>query len=123
MNEKSAAHNSRIMIMDDESYWIDFAVHNLEAFDVVVVRSREEAVEHLKRDSFDAIILDAHYLPFVREIRPMFHQRVAVASLAPTINEARNAYRDGATHYFAKSFSRRDLLRELQEVLPGARVG
>lgn len=120
---ETVAHNSRIMIMDDESFWIDFAVHNLEAFDVVVARSREEAVELLKRDSFAAIILDAHYLPFVREIRPMYQQRVAVATLAPTISEARNAYRDGAAHYFAKSFSRRDLLRELKEVLPESRVG
>lgn len=123
MNENAAAHNSRILMVDDEAFWIDFAVHNLDSFDVVVARSQEEAVEHLKRSSFAAVILDAHYLPFVREIRPTLHERVAVATLAPTVSEARNAYREGASHYFAKSFSRHDLLRELKEVLPEVRVG
>ena len=111
--------NGRILIIDDEPRWIDFATSDLSKFQIVVARDIETAIDELEADQFDLVIASSRRLDVLDTIRKRFSEkRVVVMTVQPTTQEALTAYRLGAIRYFPKSFSRRDLLNRVREVIP-----
>jgi DNA-binding response OmpR family regulator len=108
----------RILIIDDEPRWIDFARNDLSKFDIVVAQDVETAIDELEADQFDLVIASSRRLDVLDTIRKRFSERVVVMTIQPTTQEALTAYRLGAVRYFPKSFGRRDLLNRVREVIP-----
>lgn len=110
---------NRILIIDDEPRWIDFAKSDLSKFEIVVARDIETAIDELEADQFDLVIASSRRLDVLDTIRIRFaDKRVVVMTVQPTTQEALTAYRLGAIRYFPKSFGRRDLLNRVKEVIP-----
>ena len=109
---------ARILIIDDEPHWIDFARNDLERFQIVIARDLEAAVAELEKDQFDLVIASSRRLD-VLEIIADKHadKKVVVTTVQPTIQEALDAYRLGALRYFAKSFGQQDLNKYVKEII------
>lgn len=99
---------ARILIIDDEPRWINFARDNLgTTFEVEVATDLEEALAKLKKDRYDLIIASSRRLDALEAIGKEFpEKRVVVATGQPTTREAISIYRLGALDYFAKDFRR-----------------
>jgi DNA-binding NarL/FixJ family response regulator len=109
----------RILIIDSEPRWIDFAKRDLGVFEIVVAKTEEEAIAELEQDQFDLVIASAASLNILRIISEEYSEKkVVVTTVQPSTQEALQAYRLGAIRYFPKSFSQRDLLNNIKEVLP-----
>jgi DNA-binding NarL/FixJ family response regulator len=109
----------RILIIDSEPRWIDFAKRDLGVFEIVVAKTEEEAISELEQDQFDLVIASAASLNILRIISEEYSEKkVVVTTVQPSTQEALQAYRLGAIRYFPKSFSQRDLLNNIKEVLP-----
>jgi len=110
---------ARILIVDDEPRWIEFAKNDLSRFEIVVAPDARTALDELKKRQFDLIIASSRRLDVLELIaREYSDKRVIVTTVQPTTREALAAYRLGALRYFAKSFGRNDLLRHVREVIP-----
>jgi DNA-binding response OmpR family regulator len=109
----------RILIIDDEPRWIDFAKHDLNNFEIVVARDLETVMVELEADQFDLVIASSRRLDILETIRKWFAKwPVVIMTVQPTTQEALTVYRLGAIRYFPKSFGRRDLLNRVKEVIP-----
>ncbi len=99
---------ARILIIDDEPRWINFARDNLgTTFEVEVATDLEEALAKLKKDRYDLIIASSRRLDVLEAINEKFpEKRVVVATGQPTTREAITMYRFGVLDYFAKDFRR-----------------
>lgn len=110
---------ARILIVDDEPRWIEFAKNDLSRFEIVVAPDVQTALDELERGEFDLIIASSRRLDILELIaRKYSSKRVIVTTVQPTTREALAAYRLGALRYFAKSFGRNDLFKHVQEVIP-----
>ena len=109
---------ARILIIDDEPYWIDFARGDLARFEIVIARDVETAVAELEKDQFDLVIASSRRLDVLEIIAERYSdKRVVVTTVQPTIQEALDAYRLGALRYFAKSFGQHDLVKHVGELV------
>ena len=109
----------RILIIDSEPRWIEFAKRDLGIFEIVVAKSEEEAIVELEGDQFDLVIASAASLDILKIISEKYSEKkVVVTTVQPSTQEALQAYRMGAVRYFPKSFSQQDLLNNIKEVLP-----
>lgn len=111
----------RILLVDDEPCWINFAHDDLSKrrFEIVVAPNTEQALEELRKDRFDLIIASSRRLDVLQVIAEKYaDKKVVVTTMYPTTEEALSAYRLGALRYFAKSFGQRDLFDQVQEVIP-----
>ena len=112
---------TRILIIDDEPRWIDFAKNDLSKFEIVVALDAETALAELEANLFDLVIASSRRLDALEIIAKRYSdKRVVVTTVQPTTHEALAAYRLGALRYFAKSFGRQDLLDRVREVIPAA---
>ena len=59
----------RILIIDDEPRWIDFAKSDLSKFEIVVARDIETAIDELEADQFDLVIASSRRLDMLDTIR------------------------------------------------------
>ena len=110
----------RILIIDDEPRWINFARSDLQKFEIVVAPDAETALAELEADWFDLVIASSRRLDVLQVIADKYaDKRVVVTTIQPTTQEALAAYRLGAMRYFAKSFAQEDLLNRVQEVISG----
>jgi len=110
---------TRILIIDDEPRWIDFARNDLSKFEVITAPDTETALTELEADQFDLVIASSRRLDALKVIaRRYSDKRVVVTTVQPTTQEALAAYRLGAMRYFPKSFGRRDLFERVEEVIP-----
>lgn len=108
----------RILIIDDEVHWIDFAKSDLSNFEIVVAPDKKTALAELKADQFDLVIASSRRLDVLKVIAEEYaDKRVVVTTVQPTTEEALTAYRLGAVHYFAKSFGRQDLFNRIREII------
>jgi DNA-binding NtrC family response regulator len=111
----------RILVIDDEPRWIDFAKSDLSKFEIVVARDVKTAIAELEADQFDLVIASSRRLDMLETIRKRFADKpVVVMTVQPTTQEALTAYRLGAVRYFPKSFGQRDLLKHVKEVIPAS---
>ena len=101
---------TRILIIDDEPRWINFAKSDLGKFEIVVAPDTETALAELEADQFDLVIASSRRLDVLKVIAEKYSDKpVVVTTVQPTTQEALAAYRLGAMRYFAKSFGRQDL--------------
>lgn len=111
----------RILLIDDEPRWIDFARRDLESFEIVVAKGLDEAVAELEQDQFDLVIASSRWLRVLELIREKYaEKRVMVTTIRPTPEEALSAYRNGAVDYIPKSFADRELLEHVKKAVPTA---
>jgi DNA-binding NtrC family response regulator len=112
---------TRILIIDDEPRWIDFAKSDLSKFEIIVALDVEMALAELEADQFDLVIASSRRLDVLEVIAEKYSdKRVVVTTVQPTTQEALAAYRLGAMRYFAKSFGRQDLFDRVEEVIPAS---
>ncbi len=113
----------RILIIDNEPRWIEFVKRDLDVFEIVVAHSTDEALDELRKDMFALVIASAKNLDALQIIAEKFSdKRVVVTTIHPSTDEALHAYRLGAIRYFPKSFSQKDLLKKVNDVIPQSRL-
>ena len=108
----------RILIIDSEPRWIDFAKNDLGAFEIVIATDKETAIQELENDRFHLVIASSGYLELLDEISERFDKQVVVATVMPSNDEALDAYRKGAVRYITKSFQQQDLFNNIKELVP-----
>src|SRR5512137_15694 len=105
---------TRILIIDNEPRWLNFAKSDLGKFEIVVARNVDSALAKLKRNRFDLVIASSNNLDVLREIAEKYaDKRVVVTTIHPSTREALDVYRLGALRYFPKSFSPKDLFNHV----------
>ncbi len=115
---------TRILIIDDEACWINFAKKDLDEFEIVVAPNAKVALAELAADQFDLVIASSRRLD-VLEVIAQKHadKRVVVTTMQPTTQEALTVYRLGAMRYFAKSFRPLDLWNHIKDLLAAPTKG
>jgi DNA-binding NtrC family response regulator len=109
---------SRILIIDDEPRWIEFAKGALEGFSIEVAPDLETALAKLEDNRYDLIIASSRRLHVLEVIARQYpDKRAVVTTVRPTTREAINASRLGALDYFAKSFLSGDVADKVDEVI------
>jgi DNA-binding NtrC family response regulator len=110
---------ARILIIDDEPKWMQFARDDLGAsFEVEVATDLETALAKLKETRYDLIIASSRRLHVLETIRAAFpEKRMVVATGQPTTREAINIYRLGVLDYFAKDFRREVVSQKIREAI------
>lgn len=98
--------SARILIVDDEPRWLNFAREDLEVvFEVEVATDLETALAKLEKNHYDLIIASSRRLDVLEAISQLYPKKpVVVATGQPTTHEAIRIYRLGAMDYFAKDF-------------------
>lgn len=115
---------TRILIIDSEPRWIEFAKNDLYSFEIIVATSIEQALAELEEDDFDLVIAGSNHIDVLPTIRDAHaEKRVIVTTVQPTTQEAIHVYRMGALRYFPKSFGKQDLLNRVREVVPSEPKG
>ena len=111
--------NIRILIIDNEPRWINFARNDLGGFEIVVAPDIDTAMKELEADQFDLVIASSGYLAILEDISEKFSDKqVVVTTVKPNTQEALDAYRKGAKRYITKSFQEQDLLKNVRELVP-----
>jgi len=111
----------RILIIDNEPRWINFARSDLGDFEIVVAPDIDAALEELEQDQFDLVIASSGYLSILEDISKRFSDKqVVVTTVKPNTQEALDAYRKGAKRYITKSFREQDLLKNIRELVPSS---
>lgn len=111
----------RILIIDNEPRWLDFVKNDLHKFEIVVAPDIQTALAELKKDNFELVIASSNNLEILETISKEYSdKRVVVTTVRPSTREARDAYRLGALRYFPKSFSPKDLLNHVKDVISKA---
>lgn len=110
----------RILIVDDEPRWLDFAQRDLAGqYEVDTATDTPTAVNKILARRYDLVIVSARRLDAVERIRrECTDQPIIVTTLQQTTQEAARAYRLGAARYFSKSFGPSDLYRRVSELIP-----
>ena len=109
----------RILIIDNEPRWINFARSDLGGFEIVVAPDIDTAIKELEQDQFDLVIASSGYLATLEDISKRFaDKQVVVTTVKPSTQEALDAYRKGAKRYITKSFREQDLLKNIRELVP-----
>ena len=110
---------TRILVIDDEPGWLNFARDDLgTAFEVEVATDLETALAKLKKDLYDLIIAGSGRLNVLEAITKQFpRRRLVVATGQPTTGEAITMYRLGALDYFAKDFRRQVVSDKIHEAI------
>jgi DNA-binding NtrC family response regulator len=110
---------TRILIIDDEPGWLDFARDNLAvAFEIEVATTLEMALDKLRKNRYDLIIASSRQMDILQVISEKHpEKRVVVATGQPTTREAIVMYRLGALDYFAKDFRREVVFEKIREAI------
>jgi len=109
----------RILIIDDEPRWIDFAKSNLgTAFEVEVATDVVMTLAKLKENLYGLIIASSRRHDILKAINEKYpEKRFVVATGQPTMREAIDMYRLGALDYFAKDFRREIVSKKILEAI------
>jgi DNA-binding response OmpR family regulator len=110
----------RILIIDNEPRWIDFAKNDLGNFEIVVAPDIDTAVEEISKDGFHLVIASSGYLNLLEEISTRFNKQVIITTVKPSSQEALDAFNKGAAKYITKSFRQQALLNNILELVPMA---
>lgn len=110
---------TRILIIDDEPRWIDFAKSDLRNFEIVVIKNTKSALTRLGSRSFDLVIASSRRLDTLDLVKKKYANKpVLVTTVRPTTKEALSVYRLGASRYVTKTFRPQGLLEQVKEVIP-----
>jgi len=115
----------RILVVDDDAIVIKSCTRilELEGYAVSTVAGADEALEMLRRDSFDLLLVDVK-MPkrdgvfLMKEIRKDFPDvPIIVMSGYSTAETIADALRSGATQFIAKPFRPDELVKVVHQVL------
>ncbi|NWG04036.1 MAG: response regulator [Syntrophaceae bacterium] len=118
--------NNRILVVDDEKEIRDFlykALSRIGKFQVEVASSGDEALEKLKKESFDLVLTDLKMpkmdgLQLITEIAKLNADILTMMMTGHgTIDSALEAMKRGASDYLMKPLSLDELLVRIQKVL------
>lgn len=97
-----------------EPYWLQVLQDALTSLGVLHIGASADAIQHLLKDEYDSIIVDATavddapaLVTSIRARRPS--ARVVVVTASPTWRRAREAFQAGAVDYIPKSMNSEDL--------------
>ncbi len=108
----------RILIIDDEPRWIEFAKGTLSKFTIDIAPDIESALDKLERDRYDLIIASSRRLDALEAVAEQYpDKKMVVATVRPTPREAISAYRLGALDYFVKSFLSSDVVAKVSRFI------
>ena len=110
------ARRARILIVDNEPYWISFATGDLWMFEIVVATTDAQAMAEIEENNFDLIIASSRCLDLLARIADRYP--VLISTMQPTIQEASKAYQQGARRYITKTFGQSDLVQQVGQVIP-----
>lgn len=109
----------RVLIIDNEPRWLDYAKGDLHKFEIAIASDFITALEELKKNKFELVIVSSNYLEVLETIFKKHPSiRAVVVTICPSTREARDAYRFGALRYFPKSFKSRDLFDHVKDAIP-----
>ena len=115
----------KILVVDDDAIVIKSCTRILESegYAVSTVRGADDALEILRQDTFDLLLVDVKMpkrdgLDLMKEIRKDFPDlAVIVMSGYSTPETVADALRSGANHFIAKPFRPDELMKAVQQVL------
>jgi DNA-binding NtrC family response regulator len=108
----------RILIVDDQPEWVEFAKDELREYKLEVVKSSEAALPKLEKERYDLIITNVRRLDVLQAIAEKYpDNHVVVMTISPSTQEAATAYRLGAMDYFPRSFRSQSVLAVVEEAM------
>lgn len=120
-----STENQSILIVDDEEIIRDFLSEVLEDYDISMACDGDEAIEKLKKRSFDLVITDLR-MPKVpgeevvkaaRELYP--NAKVIVISGYSSLYTVSQSVSHGACAFLSKPFSIKELMQTVSSALEG----
>jgi len=120
-----STENQSILIVDDEEIIRDFLSEVLEDYDISMACDGDEAIEKLKKRSFDLVITDLR-MPKVpgeevvkaaRELHP--NAKVIVISGYSSLYTVSQSVSHGACAFLSKPFSIKELMQTVSSALEG----
>lgn len=113
--------NTRILIIDNEPRWIEFAENDLKGCDIVVAHNIDTALNELEKDKFNLVIASSGYLEVLESVSERIKDKqVMVTTVKPNTQEALDAYRKGADRYITKSFQKENLYNDVRKLVPAS---
>ncbi len=115
----------KILVVDDDAIVIKSCTRilELEGYTVSTVSCADEALETLKKESFDLLLVDVKMpkrdgMFLMKEIRKDFPELpVVVMSGYSTAETIADALRSGATQFIAKPFRPDELMKVVRQVV------
>jgi DNA-binding NtrC family response regulator len=108
----------RILIVDDQPEWVEFAKDELREYKLEVATSSEAALPKLEKERYDLIITNIRRLDVLQAIAEKYpDNHVVVMTISPSTQEAATAYRLGAMDYFPRSFRSQSVLVVVEEAM------
>jgi DNA-binding response OmpR family regulator len=78
---------TRILVIDDEPRWIEFAKRDLGNFEIVVAPDPDTALAELEVNHFDLVIASSHRLDVLEVIAEKYSDKqVVVTTVQPATN-------------------------------------
>lgn len=108
----------RILIVDDQPEWVEFAKDELREYKLEVAENSEIALQKLEKKHYDLIISNIRRLDVLQAIAEKYPENhVVVMTISPSTREAATAYRLGAMDYFPRSFRSQSVLAVVEEAM------
>jgi len=115
----------RILVVDDEDIVLEScqAVFELEGFEAVLVPSADKALEAMKNDNFDLLLIDVKMpkkdgMYLMRKIKEQWPDTpIIVMSGYYTTETIQEAIRMGAATFIAKPFEPDELVKIVRQVI------
>jgi DNA-binding NtrC family response regulator len=108
----------RILIVDDQPEWVEFAKDELREYKLEVAENSETALQKLDNKHYDLIISNIRRLDVLQAIAEKYpDNHVVVMTISPSTREAATAYRLGAMDYFPRSFRSQSVLAVVEEAM------
>ncbi len=124
-NESQKASNEKILLIDDNKMNLLFTKSILEKSNFIVetAQNAETALEKLKKQQFDIILMDL-YMPEIdgfeltkkiRNLENEYFKKIPIIALtaAATVNEINKCFDAGMNDYLIKPFNKEDLISKI----------
>jgi DNA-binding NarL/FixJ family response regulator len=92
----------RILLVDDELHWIDFARQDLDTVEIVVAPDLETALTELEADRFDLVIASSRRLDLLEVIAEKYSDKKVVVTTMERVMQPRGAGSRRAEAYVEK---------------------
>jgi DNA-binding NtrC family response regulator len=119
--EEKKPMKARILVIDNEPRWLQFARDDLGmTFDVDVATDLETALNKLAvaTEPYALIIASSRWSKVLKEISKRYPEKpIVVVTGQPTTSEAINMYRLGALDYFPKDLRREVVSEKIREAI------
>lgn len=116
-----------ILIVDDESVNLDILEHHLSNHSFRIVRAKDgfQAVEELKKNRFDLVVLDVmmpdmsgyEVCRHIRQKHPLAELPVIIVTVRNKPDDIVSALSAGANDYLSKPFAKKELLARISSLL------